>query len=281
MAVISAFVSAVTAAVSAIGTFLASSSIGALLVRTVITGLVSMALSRAVAPKQKPTGADPGARFQLAPQTNHKIPVLYGTAYTGGIIVDGKLVNDNKKMQMAMVISETTGPLLSTGAASAYSVGNVLLNTSTVTFRSDGVTVDKVTDRDGNDDSSMSGLMKVYIYAGNLASTSQLAPPGKTITPVNGWTLIDGWDSTYRMENLITAIVVVDYNRDKNVTSVGDWQFQLTNSMTLPGDVMFDYMTNNRYGAGIPLTDIAASSESQSALIARLGLATYPWINLT
>jgi hypothetical protein len=26
--------------------------------------------------------------------------------------------------------------------------------------------------------------------------------------------------------------------------------------MTLPGDVMLDYMTNERYGAGIPSTEI-------------------------
>jgi hypothetical protein len=280
MAVISAFVAAVTTAFTAASGYLAASSIGAFLVRTVITGLVSLALNRVLAPSQKKTGADPGARFQLSPQTNHKIPVLYGTAYFGGIIVDGRLVNNNKQMQMVMVLSETTGAKLSNGSASAYSVGNVLLNTSTVTFKSDGITVDKVTDRDGNDDTSMRGLMRVYIYAGGLASARQLQPPGTTITAVNGWTLVDGWDSTYQMQDLITAIVVVDYNRDKNVTSVGDWQFQITNSMTLPGDVMFDYMTNTRYGAGIPLTDIAASDETQAQLVARLGLDTYPWINL-
>lgn len=278
-AIIAALVSAVVSAATAVGAFLATSSVGAFLARTVITGLVSYALNRTLAPKQQKTGVDPGARFQLAPQTNHKIPVVYGTAYFGGIIVDGRLVNDNKQMQVVLVLSETTGPVFSTGASSAYTLGNVLLNTSTVTFKSDGVTVDKVTDRDGNDDVSMSGLMRVYVYAGSLASANQLQPPGTTISAVDGWTLVDGWDSNYQMEDLVTAIVIVDYNRDKNVTSVGDWQFQVTNSMTLPGDCLFDYMTNTRYGAGIPLTDIAIS-EDLTALESRLGLDTYRWINL-
>jgi hypothetical protein len=30
----------------------------------------------------------------------------------------------------------------------------------------------------------------------------------------------------------------------------------MKNTMTLPGDVLYDYMTNTRYGAGIPEAEI-------------------------
>jgi hypothetical protein len=82
------------------------------------------------------------------------------------------------------------------------------------------------------------------------------------------------------MSDLVFAIVKVDYNRDKNVTSIGDYQFKITNSMKLGGDCLFDYATNTRYGAGIRLADIS-TGESDATTISRLSLATYPWIDLS
>ena len=270
---------AIAAAVTSVGAWLGASSIGALLVRTVVTGLISSVLTRTLSKNQSKTGVDPGARFQLSPQTNHKIPVLYGSAYFGGIIVDGQLVDNNKKMWMAMALSETTGRLFSDSTESAYTFEEAYLNSNRVTFKSDGITVDYTTDVDGNTDRSMSGLMRVRMYAGSGAAARQLQPPGTTITAVNAWSVFPGWTANHAMTDLISVIVDVDYNRDKNVTSVGEWQFKITNSMSRPGDVMFDYATNTRYGAGIPLTDIYFT-EDRAALISRMSLDTYPWINL-
>jgi hypothetical protein len=58
------------------------------------------------------------------------------------------------------------------------------------------------------------------------------------------------------MNDLIFALVRVDYNREKNVTGLGDVTFEVSNSMFLPGDVLNDYMTNTRYGAGIASAEI-------------------------
>jgi hypothetical protein len=58
------------------------------------------------------------------------------------------------------------------------------------------------------------------------------------------------------MNDLIFAVVKVDYNREKNVTGIGDLLFHVDNTMKLPGDVLYDYMTNTRYGAGITATEI-------------------------
>jgi hypothetical protein len=43
---------------------------------------------------------------------------------------------------------------------------------------------------------------------------------------------------------------------------------------------MFDYATNTRYGAGIRLAEIS-TGESDATTISRLGLSTYPWIDLS
>jgi len=50
--------------------------------------------------------------------------------------------------------------------------------------------------------------------------------------------------------------------------------------MTDGGDVIFDYMTNTRYGAGVRLAEIS-TTESKDSIISRMSLNTYPWINLS
>ena len=58
------------------------------------------------------------------------------------------------------------------------------------------------------------------------------------------------------MNNLVFALFKVTYNKEQRVTSLGDIQFKLSNTLTQPGDVLYDYMTNTRYGAGIAARDI-------------------------
>ena len=68
------------------------------------------------------------------------------------------------------------------------------------------------------------------------------------------------WASaTHAMNDLLFAVVRVDYNRDKNVTGLGDMLFHIQNNMYLPGDCLYDYMTNTRYGAGISASEIYTS----------------------
>lgn len=289
-----AFIAAITTALTTFGTWLASGTIGALLARTAITALVSYALNRSIAKRQTQTGFDPGSRQTLSPATNHKIPVIYGSAYLGGAVTDGQLVNDNKTMWMCLTISETTGPLFSTGSAAAYTFDECYRNADQVFFETDGITIAKTVDADGNEDTSMAGLVKIYMYAGSGASTDQIAPAAASVvgnvspslSAVNAWSVFPGWTAPAgatpndSMSDLVFALVRVDYNRDKNVTSTGDYQFKLTNSMTSQGDVIFDYATNTRYGAGIRLAEIS-TGESAATTIARMGLNSYDWIDLT
>jgi hypothetical protein len=198
----------------------------------------------------------------------------------GGIITDGILANDNKTMWMCLTISERTGRLFSSGAAPTYTFPKCYRNTSEVTFQGDGITIDRVTDSDGNVDSSMQGLIKVYLYAGSGAAANQISPTGFSVSPQNAWDLFPGWTSSDNMSDLIFALIKVEYNRDKNVTTVGQFQFNIVNSMTDAGDVLFDYATNTRYGAGIRLPEIN-TGEANSTTIARMSLNSYPWINLS
>ena len=60
------------------------------------------------------------------------------------------------------------------------------------------------------------------------------------------------------MDDLVFALIKVEYNKEKGITGIGNIEFKLKNSMTDPGDVINDYLTNSRYGAGIPAEEINA-----------------------
>jgi hypothetical protein len=200
---------------------------------------------------------DEGVRLQVPSSVDQKVPVLYGEAFFGGIITEAVMTNNNKTMTYVLTLSERTGSLLSTNftSPSIYTFKNIYWNDNRIVFKSDGFTVDYTVDRDGNIDYNPQGLARVWCYAGS--SSEPVYPEGYSGTALpSAYNLISGWTYNHTMNNLIFAVVSIDYNRDKGMTGIPDISFNIENSLTMPGDVLADYMSNTRYGAGIPLTDI-------------------------
>jgi hypothetical protein len=234
------------------------SSISSTIAKTALLGYGVKLLSDNIneSSQGKNATVDQGVRLQLAPDTENKIPVLYGTAYFAGDITDANLSADYKTMTYCLTLAETTGSKLS-GSSSSYQFNDVYLNNNRVVFNSDGVTVDYTVDRAGNQDVSFRNLVKIYFYANN----SGIQPQGYSSTTPASSAVMPGWTSlTHPMTGLVYAIVQVTYNRDKGITGLPNCVFQVTNSMTLPGDVLYDYMSSTRYGAAIVTNDIDASS---------------------
>ena len=197
---------------------------------------------------------DSGARIQLNPDPQNKIPVLYGSAFFGGNITDVRLSADQKTITYCLALAEQTGNKIN-GSATGYVFEDLYLNNNRVVFKADGVTVDYTLDADGNQDISARDLIKVYMYA---AGPKQ--PDGYSGTTPAADTIMPGWTAaTHPMTGLVYAIVSVTYNRAKNVVGLPDCKFHLTSDMTLPGDVLRDYMTSTRYGAGIDINEIDSS----------------------
>ena len=72
-----------------------------------------------------------------------------------------------------------------------------------------------------------------------------------------GIPVADRWTSTDVMTNTCFIIVKVNYNRDvQDATSMPRLSIQVTNTLTKPGMVLRDYMTNLQYGCAIDITDI-------------------------
>jgi hypothetical protein len=244
---------------SGISNFLKSKSIGSSLVKTAALGFILNKLTKS-ALKDNQSGTDNidnGVRLQVAPNAESKIPVLYGDSYFGGNITDAAMTNDNKTMWYCLALSEQVGTKFSDSADASYAFEDAYWNDQRIVFESDGVTVSYTVDRDSTIDRSLSGLVKVYFYAGDTTSANQIAPDGHTVTAANAYDLFPNWtSSTHLMDGLVFALIRVDYNREKNVTGIGDMLFHVSNDMYFPGDVIYDYLSNTVYGAGISTSAI-------------------------
>lgn len=199
---------------------------------------------------------DAGVRLQIEPNAESKIPVLYGTAYFGGNITDAQMTNNNKTMFYCLTLAEKTGTKLSDGQPSDFIFKDVYWNDQRIVFKADGITADYAVDRNGNVDRSISDLVRVYCYKGSSDSPATIENYTATNT-TKAYQVMPTWtSSTHVMSDLVFSVVRVDYNRDKNVTGLGNMVFHVENTMRLPGDCIYDYMTNTRYGAGIPAAEI-------------------------
>ena len=257
---------------SGITSFFTGGGVGGTLVKTALLGY---ALNRMTASANKSadditkSNIDQGVRLQYnQPNTAAKIPVLYGSAFFGGNMFDIQMTNSNKTMWYAVALCEKTGQTVS-GVDSTYTFKDIYWDKQRVQFKSDGITVDYTQDRSGNIDRSLSGLVKIYFYAGN--STSGQLPENYTGAVPEAYSLFPTWtQSTHQLNNLIFALIQVDYNRDKNVTGISnDLMFHIENSLHRPGDVLYDYLTSGnksrsanyfRYGAGIEPENIDTQS---------------------
>ena len=235
---------------TAIG-WLAGGSIGAQVARTVVTSVALNQVSKAINKPQQPEAQkvqDNGVRLQSNPDPNTKIPVVYGRACLGGTVTDAQMTNSNQTMWYCLTICEVTGNLnLGQGAASSITFRDVYRDNQKLIFNSDGITVAKSVDADGVENTDVAGLIKVYTFRNGSSSGP---------SPAAAATLMPAWTANHTMTNLCFALIRIDYNREKNVTGLGDIKFVIENSMTKPGDCLYDYMTNTRYGAGISAEEI-------------------------
>jgi hypothetical protein len=258
----------VSAGKSLLGTavnFFTSNSLGANLAKTALLGYTLNRVNQSINKKNEPARStqeqaaqvDPGVRIQVPPSSDYKVPVLYGSATFGGAITDAYLTPDNQNMYFVLTLCERTGNLLSTGSASTFTFNDVYLNDNRLVFQGDGITVDYMIDREGNQDISPRGLVQVYCYAGD--SEQGVTPEYYSGSVPNAYTVMPNWDSTKQMTDTVFAIVKVTYTKDKGINGLPNMMFTVTNSMSLPGDCLYDLLTNERYGADIDASEINSS----------------------
>jgi hypothetical protein len=220
---------------------------------------------------------DTGVRIQLQPNTENKVPVVYGSAFVKGVIVDARISDANKVMTYVMVLSEKT----TTGTFNLNEIywNDIKLNTAVVISGATTLynTVTSATNADGTNNTDFN-----YTFSGSTPISNveiHFFKDGSENPLISGhplaYNIVPGWDNTWDMSGLVFVVMKIRYNAEKNITGLPTMTFKITNSLTNPGDVWNDYLTNTRYGAGLDSSEV--DSASVSSLNTSGEEAIYSW----
>lgn len=253
MAVFTAIAAAVVSAIGITGT--AATIFTAIGATVLSVGASRLLMKRQMAKAN--SGGSGGARIQLPPATENKLPVVYGSAYIGGSVTDAKISSDNKTMWYCVAMAEVTD----TGGYT-FDTSNIYYNGLKVQFGSNGVVTGLINNTTpATIDTKMSGQINIYLFQNGATS------PGQNTTQTAQQVMQDSqipagqrWTATDLMTDCAFAIIKVQYNAEKGTTSLGGLTARITNSLDQPGSVMLDYMQNQRYGCAIPTAQIDTTS---------------------
>ena len=200
---------------------------------------------------------NPGNRQQLPPAGDNKLPVVYGTAFLGGVITDMSISSDNQDIYWVMSLCEVTNTETG-GSPDTINFGNIYWGGKRVNFNVNGYSVDSLTDESTGETQNVSGNMDIYLYRNGSGSPTN--SPFNAVTVMSASNLVYKWDGSKIMSNTAFAIVHLKYNADKALTGLNQTRFQVINSRKAPGDCFLDYLSSERYGAAIPLANINTAS---------------------
>ena len=258
MAVFTFIATAITTAIGTIAgialTTTVAGVVGLTTAGTIATSLIAGGLAYATA---KVTGVlkvpniqaakDPGVKVQLSPSTDRRIPVLYGKVHTGGIIVDAGIKNQNNTMIYVMVIGEQTD----TGT---YTIQSIKRQDATLNFGFNSANVISMTDPNATSTTNVANKMRCRVYAGGTAASNQIFPAGGT--QVAATTLLSTITASTNYDDLVYAVFELDYDVENGLTGLGEITYEISNSLTNPSNVLLDYCTNTRYGAGLTTAEL-------------------------
>ena len=252
-----------TTTAAAIGTAIGLSG-AALTVFTSVTALaLSIGASSLIARRLTPGApeSNAGGRVQLPPATDNKLPVLYGSAFLSGAITDAKISQDNKTMWYVVALAEHTDS--TAGSGYTYDLNNIYYDGKKVSFGTNG-TVDALINSSTTPeeiDTKVAGKINIWLFTNG--SSSGVNTGGQTAIQLLQDPLIPAanrWTATDTMTNSAFAVVKVQYDTDAGTTNLGALLCKMTNSINKPGDVIKDYLVNERYGCAIPLSRIDTDS---------------------
>jgi hypothetical protein len=206
--------------------------------------IASMLMSKLFAPNE-PNFQSDGSRVQLPPATNNKITVLYGDGWLRPIITDAKISTDQTQMWYVCTLCEKCD----TGTMSVNDIywGDKLLNFDPV----DQTKVVSWTDVDGSVDTRLNGKINVYKYIDGSNTPQNTLSSAITVLQDTNIDPTFRWTATDRMDKTVFIIVRLSYDGDIGLVGLDNLNINVSNSVTKPGDVLYDYYTSERYGCGV------------------------------
>jgi hypothetical protein len=223
--------------------------------------VASAIISKAFAPNINTGSDNPGNRAQVPPAGDNKLPVIYGSAYVGGVITDLSITSNNQNLYYVLSLAEVTNTETG-GTPDTFTFGDIYFGGKRCIF--DGSDLTKVValldESTGVQETNVNGNLFMYLYRNG--SSSGVNTSLTAIQVMQDSSLTYQWDSTKLMSNCAFAIVKITYNAEANLTGIQQTKFKLTNSRFAPGDCFFDYLTSTRYGAAIPVAGVDVGSLS-------------------
>ena len=266
MAVFSFIGATIASAVGLTGSFITIAGIGlsatGALVASVVAGGLAYATAKVTGAFDIPgqdLGPDPGVKIQVAPSTDNRIGIPYGRNTMGGPITDVAISNNNQTMTYIIVLGEAVD-------GATYTLNEVYKNADTCNFDSGGV-LTSITEQGGTVNSDLAGKIRVGLYAGDPISGKFFGLSGGAYLYLPHATN----SVSYSLQDLVYAIVQIDYDAENGLTGLPPMSFDITNSISNPGDVLIDYLNNDRYGAGLSNTLIDVNSITDTANTAMKG----------
>lgn len=252
----------VGAALIVAGVFTENPQLIAMGVAMLASAVISQAFSNAEQPNLDGSSmsVNPGNRQQIPPATDNKLPVVYGSAWLGGIVTDLSISENNQESYYVIALSEVTG-----NGADTFTFGDIYYAGKLVTFQGNGYTVASLTDEStGTVDTTVNGRIEFYLYSNGSDSPVNSDKTAIEVMQTSG--LIYQWDNAKLMTNCAFAILHLSYSQSANIRGLQATKFKITNSRKDTGDCFYDYLSNSVYGAAIPLTQI--NTDSLDALTA-------------
>lgn len=267
-------------AIKAVAAVVAKSAVAKAVVKiaaaAIISKVATKAISKLIAKRADiggASGTDAGARVQLPPAAENKLPIVYGTSWVGGPVIDAKISVDQKYMWYVIALSEKPD-----GQTITFdTTDGIYYGSKKVQFGSNGVVNALITNTTpAQVDTKMAG--KIYIWLFQNGAINPGVNTGLTAYQImsdasTGGGIPDGWNTSIytnagqsvQLNNMAFAIVRLEYNADAGTTSLDTLQVKLTNNMggdngCKPGIALLDYLTNERYGCAIPLALIDTAS---------------------
>lgn len=228
-----------------------------------INMVASAVLARVFAPDQPTVDSmsvpNPGSKQTFPPASDNKLPVIYGTAWTGGSLVDMSITSDNQTMYYVVALSEVTNTE-NGGSGDTFTFGDIYFGGKKVIFDSTDLTkvISLLDISTGLSDNTVKD--KIYFYLYSNGSDNPVNTDKTAYQIMTNSSLIYQWDASKNMSNCAFAIVKLVYNQNANITGFQQLKIQLTNSRKAPGDCLNDYLQSSRYGAAISSDNIDQAS---------------------
>ena len=253
---------AIAAIAAWVVTAIGATGVWATVVSFAVRAFLVIGLSKLLNRNSDSSGAQStgGGRIPVNPSPENKLPIVYGTAFVAGTVTDAKINDKQDTMWYVFAVSEVSGRAFQPWYKTTLTYDEVYWNGNKVTF--DTVDPAKVMSWETNSNPpQVDNKVKDngWIYLFNDGSSSGINTGGKTAIEILSDPEIPAelrWTATSLMSDCAFMIVKVKFNQNSGLTSMPTITTKMTNPVNNPAAVLYDYMTNTRYGCGIPADQI-------------------------